>query len=221
MKKFKIIRNILIIIIVIISMLYIYMIRKDNISKSKSYNLFNSFYKIKDLQITMDLNYDSNDLHSHLIFASDYVAEKEIQFIDTYYKNDKQNHSSSIITTTNEGSLTIILFPEDNKYKRAELDTSKKINNYDEWFTRYLNRISEDDYYTKGYTFIEEKLMYYEKFTSQGLTFYFDKNELVYIKDEILNASYNIDRDCLYNVMLTYSDCYIDYTTIPNEYIEM
>lgn len=220
MKRFKIIKNILIIFVVIVSILYIFYIRNNNISTSKTYNLFNKLYQIKDCQVTMQLNYESNDLYSHLIFASDYIAQKEVQFMDTYLKNDQQNRSISIITTTNEGASTIVLFPEVNSYKKMEIDTSKKTNNYDEWYTRYLNRICEK-YYTKGYKLIENKLLYYENFPSSGLTFYFDKNELIYIKDKNLNESYNLDDNCLYNVKLTYTDSYNNYITIPNEYIEI
>lgn len=220
MKKFRIIKIIFSILIVILAVIYIFFIRNNNVSSSKSYNFFNSLNYISNKQITMKLNYEDDVLYSQIIFASDYKEEKEVHIFDTYYKNDKTNHGISILSKTKNGSENIVLFPEEKYYKKL-IDINNKTKVYDEWYLMFENLIVNSSYYIRKFELINGKILYCEEFKESGLKLYYDKNNLVYLKSKGIENSFSNINNSIYSVKITFDNYYKEFINIPDDFKEI
>ncbi len=196
-------------------------IRKNNIHESKIYKLIESFYNISENQISMQLTSDNDNLYTNLIFVTDYTEKEEVHILDTYYKNDKENHAISVSITNADGTDTKILFPEQKEYRSLEFDNTNKSTTYDSWYLNIEKQILENKYYTVGYEKINGKWLYFENFKKNNMKFYFDGDNLVYLKNEALDKNYNTSERLLYSANIVYNDDYKKLIDISNDYIEL
>lgn len=221
MKKFKIIRNVLIIVIIIIAVWYMCMMKSNNIKNSRSYKIFDDMRQNTNKKITMQLSYVNENVDIFVLYASDDEDRKEIQIMEILYKEDMSKTRRTISTITKDGTEMIGVFPEEKSYRNFGIIDSQSTDTYDIWINRYFERMLDNKYYSRGYELVKGKLLYYEKFKASGLKFYFDKDELVYIKDTNLDEAYNNVNDVLYNVKITYDDGYKKFFEILNDYKEV
>ena len=95
MKKFLNIRNILIILIIIVAVVFIGWGRSDNPKSSKAYELFNHFYEYgpeyghNENNTTMKLE-NIGDKEITWIYATDYDNEREIVFSRNVNQTSKE-----------------------------------------------------------------------------------------------------------------------------------
>lgn len=226
MKKFKIVRNILIIVIIAIAVVYICWMRSSKISTSKAYKIFNEMGVNNHLnekrKITMQISCNNEKVKCLFIEATDEEKEQEVFYVSHYSDTmtPEEEGSGTVSLTKENGVISYNIFPKMKKYRT--IYTSEEGNSdYSRWIESCTERLKECKYYTKGYEFINGKLLYYEKFKEAGLKFYFDKDELVYIKSSDMDKNFGNDvKDILYDVKITYDDSYKMYTDIPEDYTE-
>ena len=115
----------------------------------------------------------------------------------------------------------LLLYPDLKKYRDYGIVEAESTNSYDIWIYKYLDQINQSNYYTRGYEFVNGKLLYYEKFKNSGLKFYYDKNELVYMKNKKNDDAFDDVKDTLYTVKIMYNDEYKKFMEIPEDYTEM
>ena len=92
----------------------------------------------------MQLTSDNDNLYTNLIFVTDYTEKEEVHILDTYYKNDKENHAMSVSITNADGTDTKILFPEQKEYRSLEFDNTNKSTTYDSWYLNIEKQILEN-----------------------------------------------------------------------------
>ena len=105
MKKFKIIRNILIISILIVAVVYICWMRPNDIHTSKTYKLFDSFMYIQNTenkQVAMEIAFETDNIKFSMISATDFKNEKEVCVMDCYHKNIVDRYKMKSVTTITE-----------------------------------------------------------------------------------------------------------------------
>lgn len=230
MKKFKIIRNVLIIIILLISAIYIFWIRENKVESSKSVllykNMFETSYKKED-SITMKIKYSNDRMNMTIVQATDNTEEKEVTAIKHNDFNEINNHPDpedmeDIITctvSTKDGLKGYKLIPKRKKYEII-YNNDERMDSYNNWISDNLSRISNCKYFTRGYEVVNGKLLYTENFKEIGLKMYFDEDRLVYMRSDNLDEAFNDLDDALYEVEITYDDSYKEFTDIPEDYIE-
>lgn len=225
MKKFKIMRNLLIVVVILIAVMYLFFMRSNKTESSKTAklytNMFQKSYK-EQKNITMEISYSNEKMKMLMIQATDNIEEKEIScFIHDNYEEIKKSPESegiitySIITKNCTDNYKVI--PKSQMYEII-CNSQDSNESYDKWINDMLTEILNCNYYTKGYEFIDGKLLYYEKFKEKGIQMYFDNNELVYIKSTELDNAFDDVNNALYTIKITYDDAYKKYTNIPKEY---
>lgn len=224
MKSFRIIRNILIVLIVVIAAFYIFWIRSNNIHSSEGYKLYKSMYdynhKEEKKKITMKISYNNENMNFEMLQATDDEAKIETLYTSTHYINDLNDRGNMITISTSEGKKTYVIFPKEKKYRIIYENNNEKTDIYNAWINQYLSKIENCNYYTKGYEFVNNDLLYFENFKESGLKLYFKKNELTYMKFVDLDKNFNNIKDVLYNVKITYDDTYKNLIEIPQDYTE-
>lgn len=227
MKKFKIIRNVLILIILLISAIYIFWIRENKVESSKSIllykNMFETSYKKED-SITMKIKYSNDRMNMTFVQATDNTEEKEVSAIIHNDFNELNNNpdSEDIITctvSTKDGVEGYKLIPKIKKYEII-YNNDEGIDSYNNWISENLSEISNCKYFTRGYEVVNGKLLYTENFKEIGIKMYFDEDRLVYMRSDKLDESFNELNDVLYTVEITYDNSYKEFTDIPEDYTE-
>ncbi len=222
MKKFKIIRNILIIIAIIIATVYVFWVRSNQTSSSKTANLFEKMYQQTE-NITMKISYKDEKIDVTIIKATDNDKGKEVSGIICNYtdeiKKEPDSEEAIIATITTKDKITgYNYFPKLNKYQI--LYTSEEENDStNAWIGEIIEKISNCRYYTRGYEPINGKMLYCETFKEAKLKFYFDKDKLVYIKSEEIGQSFNDVTDALYSVEISNDDSYKEILKVPEDEI--
>lgn len=222
MKKFKIIRNILIIIAIIIATVYVFWVRSNQTSSSKTANLFEKMYQQTE-NITMKISYKDEKIDVTIIKATDNDKGKEVSGIICNYtdeiKKEPDSEGAIIATITTKDKITgYNYFPKLNKYQI--LYTSEEGNDStNAWIGEIIEKISNCKYYTKGYESVNGKMLYCETFKEAKLKFYFDKDKLVYIKSEEIDQSFNDVTDALYSVEISNDDSYKEILKVPEDEI--
>lgn len=222
MKKFKIIRNILIIIAIIIATVYVFWVRSNQTSSSKTANLFEKMYQQSE-NITMKISYKDEKIDVTIIKATDNDKGKEVSGIICNYtdeiKKEPDSEGAIIATITTKDKITgYNYFPKLNKYQI--LYTSEEGNDStNAWIGEIIEKISNCKYYTKGYESVDGKMLYCETFKEAKLKFYFDKDKLVYIKSEEIDQSFNDVTDALYSVEISNDDSYKEILKVPEDEI--
>lgn len=225
MKKFRIIRNALIIIILFISILYLCWIRENKINLSKSAllykNMFETSYR-EESNITMKIKYSNDEMNMTIIQATDNPEAKEISAIIHNNFNEIKNNPNSediIMCTINtkDNVIGYKILPKDKKYEIV-YNSDEEIDSYNNWINDKLSEISSCNYFTRGYEIINGKILYTENFKEIGLKMYFDKDKLVYMKSTKLDESFDELKNVLYTVEITYDNSYKDFTNIPEDY---
>lgn len=222
MKKFKIIRNILIIIAIIIATVYVFWVRSNQTSSSKTANLFEKMYQQSE-NITMKISYKDEKIDVTIIKATDNDKGKEVSGIICNYtdeiKKEPDSEGAIIATITTKDKITgYNYFPKLNKYQI--LYTSEEGNDStNAWIGEIIEKISNCKYYTKGYESVNGKMLYCETFKEAKLKFYFDKDKLVYIKSEEIDQSFNDVTDALYSVEISNDDSYKEILKVPEDEI--
>lgn len=222
MKKFKIIRNILIIIAIIIATVYVFWVRSNQTSSSKTANLFEKMYQQTE-NITMKISYKDEKIDVTIIKATDNDKGKEVSGIICNYtdeiKKEPDSEEAIIATiTTKDKIIGYNYFPKLNKYQI--LYTSEEGNDStNAWIGEIIEKISNCKYYTKGYESVNGKMLYCETFKEAKLKFYFDKDKLVYIKSEEIDQSFNDVTDALYSVEISNDDSYKEILKVPEDEI--
>ncbi len=226
MKKFRIIRNILIILIILVAAIYICWMRSNKIKTSKAYKVFEEMGVNNHLnekrKITMQTSCNTDKVKCIFIEATDEEKQQEIFYSSNQNQEQKpeEEGSGTISLTTKERITGYCIFPKIKKWKTI-YSNEEETSDYDKWIVRYEEQLLDCKYYTKGFEFINGKLLYFEKFKEAGLKFYFDKEKLVYMKNSNIDESFgNNVKDILYNVKITYDDSYKKYTEIPEDYTE-
>lgn len=225
MKKFKIIRNILIILVIIIAAIYVFWIRSTNVNTSKTAmlfeNMFQDSYK-NEKNITMIISYSNENMDMTEIQATDNEENQEVfAIIHNDYENienDSNSEDAISVTITNSTGVTgYTIFPKLNKYNII-YSSEEGNDSYDNWIREQLDDLSNCSYFTRSYEFIDGKLLYCENFKDAGFKFYFDNGELVYMKSNKLDESFDDVKDALYTVKITYDDSYKNIVNIQEDY---
>lgn len=185
MKKFINIRNILILLVIIIAIGYIIFMKSKDTTQSKTSDLF---YKLinKDC-ITMELSFNEDNKKGKIIYSSDIKNNVTFQITELFLSDDVsiQNNTSHIknITIRKEGKTHSYQLNYDLK---NYIDFGNQEDNSDttDWIENFNKITSESKYYTKKYEEIDGKQYYTEYFPEREYKFYYDGNELKYIKQK-------------------------------------
>lgn len=223
MKKFKIIRNILIIIAIIIAAVYVFWVRSNQTSTSKTAKLFEKMYQQTE-NVTMKISYKDEKIDVTIIKATDNNEGKEVIGTICDYTDEiktEPNAEGKIVATitTKDKIVGYNYFPKLNKYQI--LYTNEEGNDStNAWIAEITEKISNCKYYTKGYESINGKMLYCETFKDAKMKFYFDKDKLVYIKSEEIDQSFNDMSDALYSVEISNDDSYKKTLKVPEGEIQ-
>lgn len=222
MRKFRIVRNILIIVIIIIAFMYIFFVRNTNIKSSKTFKTFDYFNFVpENKQVTMIMEYHSNDIDLRWTFATDFKEKKEVLVQDINFK-DKSGHAKHIWINDSTGLKHWALNYETKTFTKEMLNDEPNFDNCTHWFdTWILNEISKSKYYTKKYELINNHLFYVEEFKNSNMKFYYDKDTLVYVQLNAFKEAFNgkIDNAPI-SIILKYDNSYLQEIEIPNDYTE-
>ena len=224
MKKFLNIRNILIILIIIIAVAFICWGRSDNLKNSKAYQLFNHFYEYgpeyghNENNTIMKLE-NIGDKEITWIYATDYDNEREvISYIGVSETSaETTQHSQLVNIISKKGRESYIMLDLDKICYKFDTIKEEATELYASWAEDIIDLIMNNTYYTRGYELVNGKLLYYENFKNEGLKFYFDNDNLVYMKSTKLEESFNL-KDILYKVEIRYDDSYKEMINIPDDY---
>lgn len=198
MKKFINIRNILILLVIIIAIGYIIFMKSKDTTQSKTSDLF---YKLinKDC-ITMELSFNEDNKKCNIIYSSDIKNNVTFQITELFLNDDVsiQNNTSHIknITIRKDGKTHSYQLNYDLK-NYIDFGSQEDNNDITDWIENFNKIPSESKYYTKKYEEIDEKQYYTEYFPEKKYKFYYDGNELKYIKQ---NDGMSGNADTLYEV---------------------
>lgn len=195
MKKFINIRNILVLLVIIIAIGYSIFFKSKNTTQSKTSDLF---YKLinKDC-ITMELSFNEDNKKGKITYSSDIKNNVTYQITELFYSDDVsiQNNISHIknITIRKEGKTHSYQLNYDLK-NYIDLGSEEDNNDITNWIENFNKITSESKYYTKKYEAINGKQYYTEYFPEREYKFYYDGNELKYIKqkDGITGGTFTI-----------------------------
>lgn len=218
MEKFFNIRNVLIILIILISAIYIVFMRSKNPENSKTSDLY--YQLINKDKVTLKLSYSENDKHGTIIFSTDKNSNKTCQILELY-NNSKQAKENN---TTHIKNITIIENKTKHTYQlnydlNSYIDFGKIEYNNDitDWIDNINRIVSRSKYYTKGYKNINNTRMFTENFPEQGYTFYYDSNDLKYIKQK---DGFSGNENTLYEIKLNYDFIDNSLLEIPNNFTQ-
>lgn len=218
MKKFFNIRNVLVILIILISVIYIVFMRSKNPENSKTSDLY--YQLINKDKVTLKLSYSENDKHGTIIFSTDKNSNKTCQILELY-NNSKQAKENN---TTHIKNITIIENKTKHTYQlnydlNSYIDFGKIEYNNDitDWIDNINRIVSRSKYYTKGYKNINNTRMFTENFPEQGYTFYYDSNDLKYIKQK---DGFSGNENTLYEIKLNYDFIDNSLLEIPNNFTQ-
>lgn len=231
MKRFLNIRNMLVLLIIIIAAGYIVWGRSNDTKHSKTYQLFNSFNNYgaeynNHENTTLKLDYTDEKKEIKIIYATDNENRREIRSFDVNDKETKE-HGQTVSVTTKEGVQDYILEHTEKTYVMFDLLKDSGSEFFANWAHTFTDLITKNQYYTRGYEFVNGELMYYEYFKDSNSKLYFNSNnELVYMNSESLDKSFrefnnsNIRKTDLYLFKVTISHDRFDNTLIeiPQEY---
>lgn len=225
MKIFRIVLVLLTTFALILSCIYIFLIRSNKVGNAKSAILFDNMYKssyIDKINVTMKISYKDENNDILILRATDNKEEKEITAIKNNNKDqiekDPKSKDAIICTVTGEDKeIGYNLFPVLKRYNII-YDEEKETDSFDYWINDILSNFSKASYYTRGYELVNGKLLYYENFKNEGLKFYFDNDNLVYMKSTRLDEAFNNLKDILYKVEIRYDDSYKEMIEIPDDY---
>lgn len=225
MKKFKIIRNILIVLIILIAVIYICWMRSSKTENSKTAKLYNKMFVDsyrEQKNITMEIEYSNEKAKIKIVQATDNKEGKEISCTmyenNDYIKKDPESEGAIIYTVTTDNDVKFYrIFPKLKEYQ-VTIEEQEGKNYYDNWIQERLSEVEGCKYYTKGYEFVNGKLLYCENFKEKGLKAYFDKDELVYMKSTEIDEGVEGIENGIYSIKIMYDDSYKKYTEIPAEY---
>ena len=217
MKRFLNIRNLLVAIIIAIAFIYVFFIRSNNPSVSRTSELF---YKLinKDI-ITMNLSFKEEEKQGVIIISTDKKNNNAFQIIELYdytdnAKKTNATHTKNITIRENKKLHTYHLNYDLKEYK----DFGENIDNEDitNWIENLNYIVSKSRYYTKSYKTIDNIKMYIENFPELGYMFAYDGNELKYIKQK---DGFSGDENTLYKIK--FDENFIDNSVIeiPNDFI--
>lgn len=198
MKKFINIRNILILLVIIIAIGYIIFMKSKDTTQSKTSDLF---YKLinKDC-ITMELSFNEDNKKCNIIYSSDIKNNVTFQITELFLNDDVsiQNNTSHIknITIRKDGKTHSYQLNYDLK-NYIDFGSQEDNNDITDWIENFNKIPSESKYYTKKYEEIDKKQYYTEYFPEKKYKFYYDGNELKYIKQ---NDGMSGNADTLYEV---------------------
>jgi len=218
MEKFFNIRNVLIILIILISAIYIVFMRSKNPENSKTSDLY--YQLINKDKVTLKLSYSENDKYGTIIFSTDKNSNKTCQILELY-NNSKQAKENN---TTHIKNITIIENKTKHTYQlnydlNSYIDFGKIEYNNDitDWIDNINRIVSRSKYYTKGYKNINNTRMFTENFPEQGYTFYYDSNDLKYIKQK---DGFSGNENTLYEIKLNYDFIDNSLLEIPNNFTQ-
>ena len=225
MKKFLNIRNILIILILVVAVVFIYWGRSDSPKDSKAYKLFTHFnnygpeYGNTENNTIMKLHYKGENKEITIIYATDYDNEKEVRSFETIDNTTPEwtYHFQTVNITTKEGMVSYNMDHKEKSCIMFGTSEDQASEFYAKWAEDFMNVITNSPYYTRGYEFVNGNLMYYEYFKETDSKFYFNKdNELVYLSTESLSNSIETNPKEAYIFEVT-----ISHDSIDNSLIEI
>lgn len=223
MKIFKIIRNCLIFLIIMVSLIYIFIVRNNNIQNSKSYIFFKSLISDNIEKISMNISFKNQDLELLFVYGTDNIEKDELQYLRVEYfltTNIDEKDAATVTEVSQNKKQVYTIFPKEKKYRILFENNTDKNDDFDEWIDEILYKLESCRYYTKGYKLIDGKMIYYEKFKDIGLTLYYNENSLIYIKSKQIDETMDNIDGVMYNVSITHDDSFRKYVGIPNDYIE-
>ena len=138
------------------------------------------------------------------------------------YNNSKQAKENN---TTHIKNITIIENKTKHTYQlnydlNSYIDFGKIEYNNDitDWIDNINRIVSRSKYYTKGYKNINNTRMFTENFPEQGYTFYYDSNDLKYIKQK---DGFSGNENTLYEIKLNYDFIDNSLLEIPNNFTQI
>lgn len=216
MKKFLNIRNILIIILVALAVIYIFFIRSNHPDSSKTSALFYNLIN-KDV-VTMNISFKEQDKQGSIINSIDQNENKAVQIIETYdYSEDSKRtnttHFKSMTIRENKKAHIYQINYDLKKY--TDFGENEDERDLTDWIESINSIISESKYYTRYYKIIDNTIMLVEKFPEQGYVFIYDGDELKYIQQK---DGFSGNQNTLYEVQI--EDSFIDDSLIeiPNDF---
>lgn len=218
MEKFFNIRNVLIILIILISAIYIVFMRSKNPENSKTSDLY--YQLINKDKVTLKLGYSENDKHGTIIFSTDKNSNKTCQILELYNnsklaKENNTTHIKNITIIENKTKHTYQLNYDLNSY--IDFGKIEYNNDITDWIDNINRIVSRSKYYTKGYKNINNTRMFTENFPEQGYTFYYDSNDLKYIKQK---DGFSGNENTLYEIKLNYDFIDNSLLEIPNNFTQ-
>lgn len=230
MKKFLNIRNILILLIIIIAVVYICWGRSSDIKSSKTYQLFNRFMNYgaayhNDDNTMLKLEHSDENIDISVIYTTDSQNKREVRTFNINNKKEKL-HSQTVTITNKEGSKSYNINHTEKTYFIFDTLKDEGTEFYANWSRSIIDLITKDKYYTKGYENINEEKMHYEYFKEANSKFYYNsQDELMYVKTEDLDKSFknsnnpiNINDLNLYKVTITHDNMDESLIKIPEGY---
>lgn len=210
MKKFFSIRNLLIslvVLIVVIALIYIFVMRSNDIGNSKTSKLYYDLVN-RDV-VALTLEFKENESEYKIIYSQDRKNNKSTSIVEVHDNSEsakKYNNSTFKSVAINENGKTHVY---NINYDLKRYTTQEIEENYDDnrWLTGYLKGplLAESKYYTKGYEIINSENLFVETFPETQTKYYYKDDTLKYIEN---NDGSGVNKKRLHKV------------TIENKFIE-
>lgn len=216
MRKILIFRNALIVLVVVIAICYAFFMRTKNTQNSKTNELF--YQLINKELVTMNIGFEEKEKKGNIIFSTDKNNNKAIQIVEVFddseqAKENNTSHIKNISIIENEKTHTYQINYDLNTYMDfGENDNDSDITN---WIENLNRVITNSKYYVKGYEKINKTKLYSETFKESGYVFYYDGNELRYIKQK---DGFSGNENTLYTIKVEDSFVENSLLEIPNNF---
>lgn len=210
MKKFLNVRNVLIIAVILIAILYIVFMRSRNPYNSKTHDLYMELAN-KDY-ITMSISFEEEDKKGTVTFSTDNKNDKVVQIIDIENNKEEIKHVKSVTIRENGKVSSYQIFYDFNSYKILEESEDEKVSN---GIDTLCKMYSESKYYTKSVTMINGTKVYTETFPELNYMFGYEGEELKYVK---YNDGISGNNDTIYDVKI--EDKFVDKSSyeVPEDF---
>lgn len=229
MKKFLNIRNILIVLIIIVAVVFICWGRSDNTKDSKAYKLFNHFYEYgpeygnSENNTIMKLE-NIGDEEITWIYATDYDNKREVVSFIRYGKTSEETtqHTQLVNIISEKGRESYIMFDVDKICYKFDTMKEEATELYASWAEDVMDLITNNPYYTRGYEWVDGNFMYYEYFKESDIKFYFNQNgDLMYLNartlDNSLSSNAN-EESYIFKVTISHDSIDNSLIEIPEDY---